>query len=1170
MSKIIKVRLQKAVSIFTTFTTVMWLSGVALLTPMAAKAVVLNEGDLVRGPDGIKVYIINAYGYKRHIYNPAVFGMYGHFTWNSIKSVDQATLDSYTISDIYRASGDTKVYQTAADGIKRWFDMTAEQFAASYNWNQVFIVNGAERDYYSTGSSITSGEAPVVGTAALTVSLASDTPATAILAENTARNQFTKVNLTAGSGADVEVTGLTIQRTGQADDAAFASVIMLDGADMTQIGLSQSLNSIHEANFTDKITVAKGTTKSIILAGNMAASLDNYTGQLASLTLKSITTSAAISGSLPLVGNQMTLNSNLSVGSATATIGSLDPGADATKNVGTKDYYFAGIKLTAGSVEDITVEQLKFNQSGSAASSDLENVKLIVDGEEFATSVSSDGKYYNAVVGSGIVIGKGLSKEFSIRGDIKGGSQRTIAMDIYKATDAVVKGNLYGYHLTVGGGSSGAASDGGFSSDNNPYFNSYDVTINKGTLRVDKSNASVASNIAEGSSQIIGALDFVVEGESIRISDMRIELDIEVADTTNTTAADITLITIYDKDGNAVLGPLDGVANNLYGDTDAGDGSVRYQTALVIPAGTNTYTVKGKIGTDFSNNDTVRVGMITPATRVATATGVTTGESITATPATATWANTQTVKAGALAVSVSTQPVAQDVVRGINGYIFAKFVFDGSNSGEDVRVTSMKVQHIVSAAAEGNKVTTLQLFDGDTILNTTAISPTDTTNTTQEDTYTFNNTLLIPKQSIKILTLKGNISSAATAATTHRFGIDATPAVNATGATTGTTVTPTYSASNGQLMTVRGNGAFAVALDAGTHTGKLAYGGATGVEMSRLRFNATSEAINLTDLVLQLGSASTSQDDLVKIYLYDTAGVKLSEQVATTTAQIPFVIPSGTFIIPKDGEKVMIVKADISSVGVGLAGTAGHIIALDYNGDQYYAVKGLGQSSGNTITADTMYDTAQTAVYLYKAIPKFEKVSLTNNVLTNGTQDVFKFKVTAQGGDIDLLKFTVRISTTTMNTEDFTLVDITESGEVTLYASSTAAGVYGDTSDPNGDGQILLAASPGTTLPASIATATPRTVSNSLPRTFVVRLTNSGVATGDSLSVQLQGDANYHGTGGILQTAANVDAWPTSDAMIWSDRSGTTTHGVTINEWTNGYLVTGLPSSNMPSEVLSK
>lgn len=122
----------------------------------------LKEGDLIRGPDGIKVYIINAYGYKRHIFNPAVFGMYRHFTWGSIKGINQATLDSYTTSDLYRADGDYKVYsleeidEAAGKAIKHWLDMTAEQFVAKgYSWEQVFIVNSVERDYYATGAEMT-------------------------------------------------------------------------------------------------------------------------------------------------------------------------------------------------------------------------------------------------------------------------------------------------------------------------------------------------------------------------------------------------------------------------------------------------------------------------------------------------------------------------------------------------------------------------------------------------------------------------------------------------------------------------------------------------------------------------------------------------------------------------------------------------------------------------------------------------------------------------------------------------------------------------------------------------------------------------------------------------------------------------------------------------------
>ncbi|MBI3336986.1 hypothetical protein HYZ98_05505 [Candidatus Peregrinibacteria bacterium] len=126
--------------------------------PAPPTTVILNEGSLIRGPDGIKVYIINAFGYKRHIFNPAVFGMYKHFAWEGIMSVSKEVLDSYTTSDLYRADGDPKVYsleevnEAGGSAMKHHLDMTAAQFTArAWNWNQVFIVNNAERDYYSTG-----------------------------------------------------------------------------------------------------------------------------------------------------------------------------------------------------------------------------------------------------------------------------------------------------------------------------------------------------------------------------------------------------------------------------------------------------------------------------------------------------------------------------------------------------------------------------------------------------------------------------------------------------------------------------------------------------------------------------------------------------------------------------------------------------------------------------------------------------------------------------------------------------------------------------------------------------------------------------------------------------------------------------------------------------------
>ena len=100
---------KKAISLFTALTTTLWLAGFATIFNPVANAVTINEGDLIRGPDGIKVYIVNANGFKRHIFNPEVFNMYGHLKWSNIKEVDQATLDSYTASDIYRVDTDYRV-----------------------------------------------------------------------------------------------------------------------------------------------------------------------------------------------------------------------------------------------------------------------------------------------------------------------------------------------------------------------------------------------------------------------------------------------------------------------------------------------------------------------------------------------------------------------------------------------------------------------------------------------------------------------------------------------------------------------------------------------------------------------------------------------------------------------------------------------------------------------------------------------------------------------------------------------------------------------------------------------------------------------------------------------------------------------------------------------------
>ena len=102
-------KLKQFLSIALAFTTTISLSGFALMFAFTASAQVmsLSDGDLMRGPDGIKVYIVKPLvhgsyaGWKRHIFNPAVFNMYANLSWSKIKPVNQATIDAYHSSDLY-------------------------------------------------------------------------------------------------------------------------------------------------------------------------------------------------------------------------------------------------------------------------------------------------------------------------------------------------------------------------------------------------------------------------------------------------------------------------------------------------------------------------------------------------------------------------------------------------------------------------------------------------------------------------------------------------------------------------------------------------------------------------------------------------------------------------------------------------------------------------------------------------------------------------------------------------------------------------------------------------------------------------------------------------------------------------------------------------------------
>ncbi len=971
-------------------------------------------------------------------------------------------------------------------------------------------------------------------------------PAASLAPQSVARLPFTKVTITAAADGDVTVDSLTVERTGLGADAVFAGVVLLD-EDGTQLGIAKTLNSNHQATVGEAFTVKAGTSKTVTVAGNMASSLATYAGQVVSLSVVSVNTSAAVSGSLPITGANHTVNATLSTGSVLPARGVEDPNTSATKEIGTTGYTFAAVKLTAGSAEKVRVHSIRWNQSGSASMSDLANIEVIFDGTSYPVTVSADGKYYSANFGSGVVIDKGLSKEIKIKGDIVSGSGRTVVFDLYKNTDVYVTGETYGYGITPSGETTTAASDASSQfTTGTPWYDNAVVTVSAGSVSsIAKSNDIAAQNVSILSpNQPFGGFEVEVKGEPVSIQQMVFNVL-----ATGDEAENMTNISLVDGNGSVVAGPVDGASNS----TNSADGTVTFTDTVTLPVGKTVLALKGQLGSAFATNDTVQAST-TPSTDWTTVTGQTTGNTISLSSfSTAVTGNQMTVKAAANTVTVAADPASKTVVMGQTGFTFANIQFDGTASGEDVKYTSAQFRYTDG----GSDPTNCFVYDGSTKLNNTAINPAGT----GADTYTFDNHLTVPKGTIKTVALKCDIPASLTAGHQMIFGINSADTISGTGAESGATASLTYSTANSGTMTLAAAGSLTVTKDASSPSYALAAAGSSDVTMGVLKFHAANEDITLEKVSLQLtNTASSSASDIVKVSLYD-GSTKVGEAIFTGTNTNATSTLTGSFVIPADGDKLMTVKADLSAIGTGQPGTQGHLIAIDYDGDDTTGTRGTGAASGTAVNTSSTSDTAMSGVRMYRSFPTLTKVDVPTNTLDNGQKSLLRFKVSADSaGDVGLYKVTIRLATTTATVSGLNVYAYTDSGFSTPVSGLRT------------DGAMLTTDSNATWASSATDLEIVSTAVIQVPaggdRYFDVKGTVAGAASGASVSTQLQGDAAFPALAGFMDSATNIDG-DTNDDFVWSPNA-TTTSGSTANDWTNGYGISGLPAANMTAEVLSK
>ncbi len=1008
----------------------------------------------------------------------------------------------------------------------------------------------------SSSSSSSGGVVVPVGTG-LSVSSGSQ-PANSLAPENASRVPFTKFMVTAGNDGDVVLNSVTVKKVGLINKTAFDGIVLLDENGI-QVGTAKTLNSNDEATIGEKVTIPRGTTKMFTVAANMDSDLDSENGQVGGMNVVAVNTSATVTGSLPIAGAMHTVNSTLAVGTATADESTFDPDTSRSKEVGTSNYIFAGVKITAGSAEDVRLRSIRWNQTGSISGNELGNLMVVVDGTSYPVMISADGDYFSASFGNGIVIEEGFSKDVYIKGDIVGtnAAGRTVMFDLEEATDVYLTGEEFGYGVTPTAGTTGTASDSTSEfTSGTPFFDGSKVTVTAGSVStVSRSNAVPAQNVAVNvTNQPLGGFDIDLKGEAISVQSMVFEF----ATTTGAQTSDgwLTNVTLVNENGAVVAGPADSSTTFSGGRT-----SVTFSDTVTFPLGKHTYTLKGKVPSQWGNNMTVQAST-TPAawTNVK---GDVTGDTITLSQGSFTM-NTMTVKAAALTVSVGSTPSAQNIVAGVQDYLFANYIFDASASGEDVRFSTIPLLPTGAGGFVASYLTGCQLFDGSTALNTgTNVVDSPTVDGSTNATFTLDDQFVVTKGTIKTLTLKCDVSGSASG--TIKWGIGAVASsFTVTGVTSSNSVSETINSSTGQLQTIA-SGSFTVAKDSSSPSYAVAAAGSTDVTLGVLKLRATNEELKLRQLALQLTGPTASSTDAVfvngtvKIYdgaqLVGTAVFNSSGRYATSTL-------TTQVTLPKDTDKVLTLKADLSGVGSSEPGIQGALVKVDYDGSNAADTEAIGSGS-STVDSSSTTDTAVDGVRVFRTYPRLAKLSVPTTNLVNGTNKLYRFSVTADSkGDLSLYKFSFTMSTTTVSAASLQVYGFTDSG-----FSQTVSG-YGS------DGALRSAAvAPTATLAEYVitntgGTETPLVIPAGATRYFEVRATiTGGDGDGDSIQIQLDGDADFPSLAALMASATSVDS-DANDDFIWSPNA-TTTSGVTANDWTNGYGLPGLPSSNMDAEVLS-
>ena len=888
---------------------------------------------------------------------------------------------------------------TGANNTVRKFSSLSAVEANRYNINRAAKPNRS----FTESTPITGAESsllaigvhPITTTGPLTVTLASDTPASATVPYGATSVPVLKFNVS-GSGTINEVV---IKRTGVGSASDFTAVYLYDG--YTRLTSGRSISS--ETNEVTFVNLNLSAPRTLTVKVDLADNASNANHQSA-FSVKSLNGSSVTN----VVGNTITIGS---VQAGSATIAESSNAWSVT--LGSSNAEVAKFSIQAGSSADVTINAITLRNGGSLSNSYIKNLVLKTGSTILATASEMTNDKAVLVLSTPYTIAKGQTKQFVLYADLRGGrTNDTIKFYLDETSDLDAVDATYGYGVRL---------------TNNWALGDQTVTMAGGTITLGF-NGPVASNYAKNTTNN-DFLKFTISSER-NVTVRKVKLTMYITPHNSNYYAHLKNIKIVDLDtGRTLVGPLSAAnagtpgADHYYKEfSDAFDVTAGTSRHLSVRADVGDLTDKTiKISLDLSgsnyvyDNDAgeyVSPDNIVPKTLDG---------------------NVMTVKEAKLNVSRLATPVSGTYVK---GSLDVPVLGVGLNAVAD----NLKVNKIIVRLyadndgtfdnggygdyAANNLVSTVSLYEGSTkVAGPVNIRLVGTIG--QLGGYykaEFNNLAYqVAKGASKNLTVKVNLLN--TFSGSKYLAADIKPDEDMeVEDSQGNLLTNLDSnnlnlnASPNPVITCVQMGTLSAAVDSSTPASSLVAFGSTGYTVSKFRFTAANEAFVITGakLILENADSSRSISKVILTYPKDAAGNTETKEGYLSNGAVTFPDGELNIYVKKDGYAILTVKVDVNTREAGATNEDPIRIGLDKEDNDWANNSNdnltndfvaVGQSSGEKIYGNinsiAMNNAPLKIAYAMESYPTvaLNATSPSGNLIPSAETLVARFDVTAHANN---------------------------------------------------------------------------------------------------------------------------------------------------------------------------